>query len=589
MSLFDGAQSGLGGVPRLRQVFPYGPNVLFSPWTVLVRDYSAAPWASETSPGTSVRLPDLDEATNPPDVGTVKNGHPSAAFQPVGTPDVLTAPGLLLDIFGDGTTCTGYTGEVVCQFISLGADGNYFDEPLILGSAGGNMALSVSASGIRFTAQDSAGTTVSTGRVAVAINTWYRVQFQWTGSVIRVRVDNGTWVSQALTSFWVADFGGNAMIVGRNYDGTKSLNGEVLELATSNQVLSDAFLSAHDAYAVARYALGNGVLYDVAPSTDTVAQTDSVARDVDYGRVLGADTAANTDSVLRNAEYGRVPSTDTQANADSITTERLRLIDSTGTDTQAGTDSGATSTEYGRVPATDAATNTDSLVKALEYSRAPATDAAANTDSVLRNAEFDRVASTDTAAQTDSITTNLYLTLSVTGTDTAAVTDAMTRELQAERSVSDAAAPTDSITAARFATFDTSASDSTTTTDSIAAGFEFARAPATDTVAQTDSVTTALFRVISTTAATDAQAVTDSLAIAADYTRPATDTQANADSILRTAEYGRVGATDAQGNTDSATPELFSAAETVANDTVTSSDSGIVSIEATRLDRKSVV
>lgn len=240
--------------------------------------YSGSPWVGTATTGGNSGSRNLTEATNPPATGTAVNGFTPADFVPTGTPDLLTAPGLLLNVLGNGATSTGWTMVALCKFDTLAADTNYYDEPLIMGSAGGNLSLTVSASGIRCTSQDSAGTTVSTPRIAVTTGVWYRVVAQWSGTQLRLTVNNGTAQTASLTSFWAADFGGNALIVGRNYAGVVSLDGQILALGTIDSVLNSTDLGDLDAALVARYALAGtatGTL-NVTMGAVTVAATGGV-------------------------------------------------------------------------------------------------------------------------------------------------------------------------------------------------------------------------------------------------------------------------------------------------------------------------
>lgn len=227
------------------------------------------PWPGMSSFGSSGSMP-LSDATWAPIQGTAVNGFfPASFFNSGGNPLRFQTPatlgGLLLSLLGDGSTSTGWTITVLIKLGAYGTTGAaYYDQPLIVGSTGGNLTLCVTDTGVRLVSQDSAGTTTTPIDIALSLGTWYRIQAQWTGTQLRLRVDGGAWTSVALTSFWYADFAGGYLKVGANYANAAAgaLDAEILELGVSPQVWdTTGILDPLNAYYDTRYAIGSGTLY----------------------------------------------------------------------------------------------------------------------------------------------------------------------------------------------------------------------------------------------------------------------------------------------------------------------------------------
>lgn len=267
----DFASRSAVGLLSTRGFFdPSGTDLESFRWQLWVRgSYASSPWNGTPSVGSSA-LVSLTSATAP-DVGTAVNGYNPAAFIPANL-DALATSQTLIELLGDGNITLGWTFETVVKFNSLTAPAaNYYDDPLVLGSSGGNLSLTATTSGLRLTAHDSAGTLAQTGNIAISAGQWYRVQGQWTGTVLRLRINAGAWDSVALTSYWAADLVGNTLLVGANYVFAAYADMQMLELGLTNEVPPDTAMDALDATLVTRYALG-GVPATVAPAGIATAE-----------------------------------------------------------------------------------------------------------------------------------------------------------------------------------------------------------------------------------------------------------------------------------------------------------------------------
>lgn len=231
-------------------------------------NYSASPWAGEASAGASAGR-NLSDTTWAPVAGTAVNGFtPAQFFNSSGHPLRLTTAEYLIDLLGDGTTSTGWTVSTCVKIDAYGGNKTtvpFYDQPLIWGSSAGNLTLCVTDTGIRLVAQDNAGVPTTAIDIAVSTGVYLKIQAQWTGTILRLRVDGGAWSSTSLTSYHSADFTGAKLQVGANYANTPggaahfpagALTGEMLEISPIASVLSDTVLNDLNSYYTTRYALG---------------------------------------------------------------------------------------------------------------------------------------------------------------------------------------------------------------------------------------------------------------------------------------------------------------------------------------------
>jgi hypothetical protein len=228
-------------------------------WTGYWRASWSLPWPGEDTTGPSLGR-DLYEAVDFPGSGTAQNGYTPPAFD--GTNDLLTADGVAEDYLG----ATGWTIHAVVRCNSLAAPGGFTadNEALISvgpGSAAVNLAFD--STGVTALQYDGFGGTAETTRIAVGTTDYRVIQARWNGALLECRVDGGSWQSVACTSQVAYSGVGEVLRVGVNYDGTKFLDCDVLEIGTFDQSLLDADLDALYSYADTRYAL-------TAPSTATV-------------------------------------------------------------------------------------------------------------------------------------------------------------------------------------------------------------------------------------------------------------------------------------------------------------------------------
>ena len=180
--------------------------------------YAGAPWAGETSTGTSGSR---SLAAGPaPAVGANLNGRATASFN--GTTHVLVNADTIDQLF-----TTAYDVFALVNLAALGADATVYDEPAILSDTGGNWGLHVSTSGARLYHFD--GGALASGRAVVGTATWTLIRGRWDGAALTIGLNSG-----ALGGSQAAGAPGgiavNSLKVGANYAGAVFLSGLVAEL-----------------------------------------------------------------------------------------------------------------------------------------------------------------------------------------------------------------------------------------------------------------------------------------------------------------------------------------------------------------------
>jgi hypothetical protein len=227
-----------------------GPGV-FDPATLALtgwwRGYASSPWGGTTSAGTS-DTEALSEGTNPPSAGTTVNGHAPADFD--GTNDRLLADigGNIDDFYNAGT----YSGWALVYADSVATDSTdpYSNDAILSAQGASFYGVYLRSSGlVGLYHYDTGWTKVET---AFSTGGWHLVQWKANGTTMKIRVDSGSWASQAAGS--IADVT-NRFVLGENWNGGAHLNGKILDLGLIDSVLTDAEFDDIVAYVNDRYAL----------------------------------------------------------------------------------------------------------------------------------------------------------------------------------------------------------------------------------------------------------------------------------------------------------------------------------------------
>jgi hypothetical protein len=232
-------------------------------------DYTGVPWVGVSSLGGSGTSPDRDlEAGNVAGGGTPVNGY--TPFFCDGASVFLVGDALMT--WGDliGTTNGDFYLHVLAQWNTAAATVGVLDDPALLTDNGGSYALSYSTDGVRFACYDNSGTPQlrTVGPATAAAGSYHMIQV-WhdTGAnLMWIQVDGGTAVSATLNS---SDFGaGNAIKVAVNWADAAFVDGDILEIAVTNDKLDANIRSDIRGYVQNKYAIAQGYT-----GTYTVAST----------------------------------------------------------------------------------------------------------------------------------------------------------------------------------------------------------------------------------------------------------------------------------------------------------------------------
>ncbi len=221
----------------------------FSPATLSLTgwwraSYSGSPWTPTASAGSSGSNGNLSEATNPPSTGSAVNGLTPADFD--GTNDLLEGANSL-DTF---INVNAHSGWALLNIDAISTDNaDPAENPAIAtGVSAAHFVVSLRSSGLAVLHHF--GSTAITA--AFSTGAWQLVQWKYDGTNYKIRVNSGAWSSGAASD--LASVAAN-LRVGQNYDGSKRLDGRMLELALTDTTLSDANFDNVKSYVNSRYAL----------------------------------------------------------------------------------------------------------------------------------------------------------------------------------------------------------------------------------------------------------------------------------------------------------------------------------------------
>lgn len=233
-------------------------------------DFPGSPWPGTASLGGSGTSPDRDlEAGNVGGGGTPVNGY--TPFFCDGATIYMVGNAAMT--WGDliGSTNGDFYIHVLAQWNSAAATVGVLDDPALITDNGGSYALTYSTSGVEFACYDNSGTPQlrTVGPAAAASGSYHMIQVWWDSAAdtMWLQVDGGTAVSASLFS---SDFGaGNSVKVGVNWSDLAFVDGDILEIAVTNDKLDATIRENIRGYVQNKYAIAQGFsgTYTV-PSTE---------------------------------------------------------------------------------------------------------------------------------------------------------------------------------------------------------------------------------------------------------------------------------------------------------------------------------
>jgi hypothetical protein len=242
---------GCGGPLRRPQT---GTSV-FDPATLSLTgwwraSFAASPWVGTASAGTSGSN-NLTEATNPPTVGSALNGLNPASFN--GSTKQLTAGGTVSTYVSP----TAYSGWALVNIAAIATDSGtgspYVNDHVFADTVGGYFGLALRSTGPGIQAYHLDATTYQVAATTFTTSAWTLIQWRYDGTNIGVRVNSGSWVTQAAASM-VAGAAGAGLRMGHNYN-VSFLNGLVADAGLASSSFNDATFDQIKSYVNARYAL----------------------------------------------------------------------------------------------------------------------------------------------------------------------------------------------------------------------------------------------------------------------------------------------------------------------------------------------
>ncbi len=210
-------------------------------------DFASSPWSPTASAGSSGANGDLEEATNPPGVGTAQNGYDPADFD--GTNDRLNNASTAATLFNVGA------GSVAVLFYANSAAapaGSAVDDEQLLGDSGPYMGLVFTSSGVRAYIYDSGAAYQTTASSAASTGAWHLAQMKWDATDLYSRVDSGAWSAGVPTTGPLLLTG--TLVIGKNYN-TSYFDGNILDIITADSTLSDGDFDNLVVYVNDRYGL----------------------------------------------------------------------------------------------------------------------------------------------------------------------------------------------------------------------------------------------------------------------------------------------------------------------------------------------
>jgi hypothetical protein len=214
--------------------------------------YSGSPWGGTASAGVSGDgVHDLVTDVNAPTAGAAVNGFTPASFA------AASSQAFVGDQNWDQYLTAG-AGSIAILFKAASANvdagaGSRINNPglLVQDTGSTTFGLNYSDAGVTFEIFD-ASVTWRELTAAASTGAWHLAQAKWNGTNMFLRVDGGAWGSLSCTGPTTTAL---VMPVGRTFDGATFYNGDMLEVITSTQVLSDATFDGLRDYVNSRYGV----------------------------------------------------------------------------------------------------------------------------------------------------------------------------------------------------------------------------------------------------------------------------------------------------------------------------------------------
>lgn len=218
------------------------------PLTGWWRDYGgASPWVGSASAGTSAAHA-LTEASHPPTAGTALNGHGVASFARASS-QKLGNESAISNFVSAGAWSVWALVNMISEDTNNAPAGAY-DNDAIISDRNTYWSCCVRV-GPKFQAYQF-GSGPNAAESSFTNGIWQLLQFRFDGTNLEVRVNNGSWVQQAQTNIGLLTA---KLYVGCNYNAAAFINGDIAELATSNQCLTDLDFDNVRSYMHQRYGV----------------------------------------------------------------------------------------------------------------------------------------------------------------------------------------------------------------------------------------------------------------------------------------------------------------------------------------------
>jgi hypothetical protein len=219
---------GTGTGSALFEYWSPASDVLQGWWD---NSFSASPWAGLASAGGSSGR-DLSEATNPPAAGTAVNTFAPASFD--GVNDRLTSAAASSTFIG----AASYGYFILCNATSVATDNATLpsNDALINSKDNGFWGCTLRSSG-SVAAYQYDGSDFDGAATAFTIGQWQLVQAKYDGTTISIRVNGGSWVTQAQGNITNVT---ELLRMGTNATAAHLFTGKILTAgtATSNTAIS---------------------------------------------------------------------------------------------------------------------------------------------------------------------------------------------------------------------------------------------------------------------------------------------------------------------------------------------------------------
>lgn len=210
--------------------------------------YTGLPWEPAASAGSSGTVGDITSASVDPSVGSAVNGLTPADFDGADDAAYQTISETLDTLFN----ASSYSGWALVWADTVSTDStNPYSNDTVVGTTTTSFwsIYLRSSNKVGVMNYDAAWLKAETHFSA---GEWQLVQWKHTGTDIKIRVNNGPWVSTSAGSLDDLTF---RLKLGTNWDTSQFFDGKLLELATSDAVLSDDDFDGVLEYARDRYDL----------------------------------------------------------------------------------------------------------------------------------------------------------------------------------------------------------------------------------------------------------------------------------------------------------------------------------------------